>query len=87
MGRVGNLNRMCQVYRSAWSNVACEAQTHFRSSLLSLRKNKRKCLCASQARCNDVVRYIDDDPSQTKMEEFELKNSFCKGIACSTRKL
>ena len=36
---------------------------------------------------SDVVRYIDDDPSQIEMEEFELKGSFCKGIACSTRKL
>ena len=40
------------------SLLACEAQTHFRSSLLSLRKiaifrrersDDRKCVCASQA--------------------------------------
>ena len=40
-------------------NVACEQQTHFRSSLLSLRKiaifrretsDDRKCVCCSQAR-------------------------------------
>ena len=41
-------------YAGVW--VACKAQTHFRPSLLSLRKirrersDDRKCVCASQAR-------------------------------------
>ena len=45
--------------------VACEAQTHFRSSLLSLRKiaifrrersDDRKCVCASQATVEEDLR-------------------------------
>ena len=30
--------------------LACEQQTHFRSSLLSLRSDDRKCVCCSQAK-------------------------------------
>ena len=45
-------------FLSTLLRLACEAQTHFRSSLLSLRKiaifrrersDDRKCVCASQA--------------------------------------
>ena len=44
--------------------VACEQQTHFRSSLLSLQKifseeriDDRKCVCCSQARMTVVIQY------------------------------
>ena len=33
----------------SYVRVACEPQTHFRSSLLSLRSDDRKCVCGSQA--------------------------------------
>ena len=43
-----------EVRNDALLNVACEAQTHFRSSILSLRSDDRKCVCASQAMLNAV---------------------------------
>ena len=47
--KIGQNNSYGQKLSETTNQVACEAQTHFRSSLRRERSDDRKCVCASQA--------------------------------------
>ena len=71
--------------------IACEQQTHFRSSLLSLRKRRersddRKCVCCSQANYRRAVRW--NSLSNTVKGQTSLKSRksiFLRGIPCLSK--
>ena len=65
---------LSHLYWGTWVPLACEQQTHFRSSLLSLRREEkrsddRKCVCCSQANGPPA-------PFGTKMTDPPLKQGW-----------